>query len=347
MEALREYAAREGYEVLEEVQDPGQSGASLERPGMDRVRDLVAAGGISVVLAQDRDRFAREPAYHYFLRREFGEYGTRMRALNDRGDESPEGELTDGILDQLAKYERLKIAERSKRGIIRKAREGKIVGGGHPNYGFAFNERRDGYVIDGSTITVVREIFESLAAGETPYSIVERLEAKGIPSPAGRKEWNVIVLRRIAFNDVYKPYTTAELEPLLSPEVHARLDPEECYGVWWFNRRRKTIKPVVELVSGDRRYRKRTTERIRGSEEWIAVPVPDAGVRRERVEAARGRFEEGKRAFAGGPEVLGALRWADPVFWVWQLPNAVYEHLQGQILLLLQLSEALPQRRHA
>ena len=58
-EALREYAAREGYEVLEEVLDPGQSGASLERPGIDRVRDLVAAGGISVVLAQDRDRLAR------------------------------------------------------------------------------------------------------------------------------------------------------------------------------------------------------------------------------------------------------------------------------------------------
>jgi site-specific DNA recombinase len=33
LEALREYAAREGYEVLEEVVDPGQSGASLERPG--------------------------------------------------------------------------------------------------------------------------------------------------------------------------------------------------------------------------------------------------------------------------------------------------------------------------
>jgi len=27
MEALRDYTAREGYEVLEEVQDPGQSGA--------------------------------------------------------------------------------------------------------------------------------------------------------------------------------------------------------------------------------------------------------------------------------------------------------------------------------
>jgi site-specific DNA recombinase len=52
IEALRDHAAREGFAVLEEVQDPGQSGASLERPGMDRVRDLVAAGGISVVLAQ-------------------------------------------------------------------------------------------------------------------------------------------------------------------------------------------------------------------------------------------------------------------------------------------------------
>ena len=55
---------------------------------MDRVRDLVSAGGVSVVFAQDRDRFAREPAYHYLLRRAFEEHGTKLRALNDRGDDS-------------------------------------------------------------------------------------------------------------------------------------------------------------------------------------------------------------------------------------------------------------------
>jgi site-specific DNA recombinase len=91
LEALREYAAREGYEVFEEVQDPGQSGASLERPGMDRVRDVVAAGGVYVVLAQDRDRFAKEPASLFYLREEFAEHQTTLRALNDRGDGSPEG----------------------------------------------------------------------------------------------------------------------------------------------------------------------------------------------------------------------------------------------------------------
>ena len=122
IEALRDYATREGYEILEEVMDRGQSGASLARPVMDRVRDLVATGGISVVLAQDRDRIAREPAYHYLLRQEFEKRGCKLRALNDRGDDSPEGELTDGILDQLAKFERAKFAERSRRGRIRKAR---------------------------------------------------------------------------------------------------------------------------------------------------------------------------------------------------------------------------------
>jgi site-specific DNA recombinase len=96
LEALREYAAREGYEVLEEVVDPGQSGASLERPGMDRVRDLVSAGGVSVVLAQDRDRFSREPAYHYLLRREFEEHGTRRAGITpvvvqSEGPGFPEG----------------------------------------------------------------------------------------------------------------------------------------------------------------------------------------------------------------------------------------------------------------
>src|ERR671932_1262377 len=118
LEALKEFATREGYEIIEEVTDPGQSGASLERPGMDRVRDLVAAGDVSVVLAQDRDRFALEPAYLYLLRKEFEEHGCKLKALNDRGDDSPEGELTDGMLDQLAKYQRAKTAEQSRRGKL-------------------------------------------------------------------------------------------------------------------------------------------------------------------------------------------------------------------------------------
>src|SRR5215211_1387713 len=164
IEALRAYATREGYEVLEEVQDPGHSGATLERPGMDRVRDLVAAGGVAVVLAQDRDRIAREPAYTYLLRREFEEHGCELRSLNDRGDGSPEGDLTDGILDQLAKYERAKIAERSRRGKLRKAREGRAVAP-IAKYGYRFNEARDALLVHDPEMAVVEKIFRMAAEG--------------------------------------------------------------------------------------------------------------------------------------------------------------------------------------
>jgi DNA invertase Pin-like site-specific DNA recombinase len=183
IEALRAYAAQEGYEVLEEVVDPGQSGASLERPGMDRVRDLVAAGGASVVLAQDRDRFSREPAYTYLLRREFEERGTKLRALNDRGDDSPEGQLTDGILDQLAKYERAKVMERSRRGRLRKAREGKLIVNGRANYGLKHNEVGDGYEVYQPEMLVVHRIFRSVANGVSLYGIKRALEIEGVPPP--------------------------------------------------------------------------------------------------------------------------------------------------------------------
>jgi DNA invertase Pin-like site-specific DNA recombinase len=75
---LRDYDARKGYEVLEEVQDPRQSGSGLEWSGINRVRDLLAAGNVSVVLVQDRDRFSRELAYTYLLRWEFEEHGCEL-----------------------------------------------------------------------------------------------------------------------------------------------------------------------------------------------------------------------------------------------------------------------------
>jgi DNA invertase Pin-like site-specific DNA recombinase len=53
---------------------------------------------------------------HYLLRKEFEEYGCRLKALNVHGGDTPERDLTDGILDQIAKYERAKTTERTRRG---------------------------------------------------------------------------------------------------------------------------------------------------------------------------------------------------------------------------------------
>jgi hypothetical protein len=116
-EALREYAAREDYEILEEVQNPGQSGTSLERPGMDQVRDLVVAGGVSVVLAQD-------PVIG-----------------------SPENQPITTSCGKSSKStarscERSTTAERTRRGMLRRVRDGNPNVTGRPRYGFRYNEAK-------------------------------------------------------------------------------------------------------------------------------------------------------------------------------------------------------------
>jgi site-specific DNA recombinase len=288
LEALRAYCEREGYEILEEVTNPGQSGASLERPGMDRVRDLVAAGGVSVVLAQDRDRFAREPAYHYLLRREFEEYDTKIRALNDRGDDSPEGELTDGILDQLAKYERAKIAERSRRGRLRKAREGKVLATYAPRYGFKLNAARDAYEVNEAEMEVVRHIFRMVGVeARSLRSVARALEQQGVPTPKRARHWDRSFIRACVLDDVYKPHTFEEVGALVSPDVAARLDPAKSYGMWWFNRRGLDIRQVSEPSPDGRRYRKTYCWYHKPKEEWVAVPVPESGIPLDLVHAAR------------------------------------------------------------
>jgi site-specific DNA recombinase len=84
LETLREYACKEDYEVVEEVKDPGESGSFLDRPGMQRIRWLVAGeeeGGVSAVLATDEDRFSRRVVDRLLLERELGVCGCELRTL--------------------------------------------------------------------------------------------------------------------------------------------------------------------------------------------------------------------------------------------------------------------------
>ena len=320
LEALREYAAREEYEVLEEVEDPGQSGASLERPGMDRVRDLVAGGGVSTVLAQDRDRVARKPAYNYLLQEEFAEHGCKLKALNDYGDDSPEGALMRGIQDQFAEYERAKTAERTRRGKLRRAREGKVIAGYLPNYGFEYNRARDNYIVDAKSMRVVQRMFQLVGVERmTTKGVKLAFDREGVATPGEAKFWSTASIRQIITDDVYKPHSYVEVKKLVTPQVAAQLDPQKRYGIWWYNRRRKTQKTVAEVgQDGRRKYKGRQKVVFKAREEWIAVPVPDAGIPREWVDAARKAIEDNFRCpsasrrfweLSGGILYCGSCGW--------------------------------------
>ncbi len=284
----------------------------------------MGAGGVSVVLAQDRDRFAREPAYHYFLRREFAEHGTKMRALNDRGDESPEGELTDGILDQLAKYERAKVAERTRRGKRKKVRQGKILATHTADYGFRFNAARDGYEIDEEKMAIVKRIFRWIGVeGWSIRRVKKALDDLCVEPPGSYMNksglWNEWQIRRMLLNDAYKPHSFEEIESLVTPEVVATLDPAKSYGIWWWGRERHRMRQTSERKPIGKVYKKATHSMPLPKEEWVAVPVPGAGVPNAWVNAAREALKKNERPsfnserfweLSGGIVRCGCCGWA-------------------------------------
>ncbi|MDQ3318068.1 MAG: recombinase family protein [Actinomycetota bacterium] len=127
--ALRDWCEANGYDVLEEVKDEGFSGAFLDRSGLDRALDLVrTVAGVAVVVAQDADRITREPGHRMILDEECERSGTRLIALDDWGDDSHEGHLLKFMRGWVSKGEKLKFAERTRRGSLRKVSEGRVLG---------------------------------------------------------------------------------------------------------------------------------------------------------------------------------------------------------------------------
>ena len=272
IEALEQHAAREGHVVVGRYRDPGFSGAYLERPGMEALRDAIELGGIDVVFAQDADRITRDPAHRMFLDEEFKKYGTRLEALDDWGDDSHEGELLKFMKGWVGKGERIKITERSRRNKARKARQGMVVGGHRRAYGFDWvhnaEGRRMGYEVNGVEMQTVRRIFSAIASGTGQRTLKDVLDEEDVPTPGKGRAWSRPFIKSLILDDLYKAHTVSELRELgVSENVLDELDESNAYGVY--------------------RYAD------------IPVPVPDAGIPLEIVSKARWRVSNNRSPAKG------------------------------------------------
>jgi Recombinase zinc beta ribbon domain/Recombinase len=183
---------------------------------------------------------------------------------------------------------------------LRKAREGKLLRNSRAHYGFKHDETGESYVVDEEEMRVVRRIFCAIAEGQTIYRVKRSLEIDGVAPPAngerGGKYWSAPYLRRVIDEDVYRPHSYAEVAELVTPEVAARLEESESYGIFWFNRTRTTRKRVSEAGPGGagREYRWRYSARKNPYEQRIAIPIPHSGIPREIVDTARAMVRTNK-----------------------------------------------------
>jgi len=191
-------------------------------------------------------------------------------------------------------------------GKLRKAREGKIIASSEASYGFTYTADRSGYIVDEREMVVLRRIFRMVGVeGKSLSAVKVILDREQVPTPGGARFWTRATLRALILDDVYKPHERVDIEELvtegiLSPEVASRLEESRRYGIWWYNRRRILEKGISEVGKDGRIYRRRRKTSLKPREEWIAVPVPDAGLEREVVEAAREAIRHNRKTSNAG-----------------------------------------------
>ncbi len=192
------YAAVQGVQVEEWFHDV-ESGAKEERPGLDALREAVAAGRVGTLLVYRMDRLARESLLAEQLYRELSAK-TRVVSVSESLGEGFTGDLMRRILAAFADYERAVILARTSNGRRESVRKNGTFAGGAGVLGYRPTGQR-GTPGKGVLRVVEREaeavrlIFTLRGQGTALQGIAAALNAQGFKTKDGAEFSHVQVLR--------------------------------------------------------------------------------------------------------------------------------------------------------
>src|SRR4051812_17209771 len=253
LDALRRWASAHGHELNDAhvYIDEGYSGARLDRPALDRLRDAAREGEFDVLGVYSPDRLARRYAYQVLLLEEFRKDACDVEFIERPISDDPHDQLLLQIQGAIAEYERAVLAERFRRGKLQKARAGQWGAGAGP-YGYRYVLKRDGVPghleVDEDEAAVVRMLYRWLVAeGMTVRQIIKRLAAGPWRPRNGKRLWSNAVVHRILSDPLYAGTAYANRYALVPP------------------RKPRSAGPRAGLPS---------CREPRPREEWIPIPVP-------------------------------------------------------------------------
>jgi len=255
--AVEAFAQVQGYRLSKELYflDEAVSGAKLDRPALDHLRDVVAEGLFEVVLCLSPDRLARNYAHQWVLLNEFQRAGVQVVFINQPPVENnPQSQLFFGIQGLFSEYERAMITERLRRGKLYRVRQGQLVNPLAP-YGYRYipvSEPDGGrWEIDSREAPVVCQIYQWYIQGNgtTIWQIVERLNTLGTQAPPRAKRWQYSTVQSILKQSGYT-------------------------GQAYYNRTRVCHDGVGRPKLQGRGKQQHPKHVLRPHEEWIPVTVP-------------------------------------------------------------------------
>lgn len=290
--ALRAHAAGLGVELPDEwvFEDEGHSGATLLRPGLERLRDLVASVGVDVVLCYAPDRLARKFAYQALLIEEFARAGTRVQFVRGPRGDSPEDQLLVQFQGMFAEYEKAQLMERYRRGKTYRARAGSVnVLGGAP-FGYRYLRKSPDHgacyeVIDTEAVLVAELFRRYTDDGATIADLTRWLSSQGVHTRTGKTRWDRSVVWAMLRNPAYA-------------------------GTAMFGKTQVAHEPagLNRVARRQGRTTPRATKTVdRPHEDWIAIPVP-AIVSAETFARAARRLQDNKRFASRNSKVPSLLQ---------------------------------------
>jgi site-specific DNA recombinase len=286
--ALSERASNDGTPVSPERQfvDEGYSGATLIRPALDRLRDLVNVGAIDRIYVHSPDRLARNHAYQVLLLDEWQRRGIEVVFLNRPLGKSPEDDLPLQVQGIVAEYERAKIMERSRRGKKHAAQSGsRNVMSGAP-FGYRYVTVSEGggqarFEPVAEHARVVQQIFSWIGRDRCSLAeVCRRLQKAGTPTATGKRIWSREAVWHVLQNPAYQGQAAYGKTHMMPRGKNARL--RAARGRPLESRRSNAPTPTDQ-------------------KEWVFVQVPalvDAALFRAahaQLEENRSRARQGRR----------------------------------------------------
>jgi site-specific DNA recombinase len=290
--ALLVHAEQQGLDVPPEwvFEDEGYSGATLVRPALERLRDLVCQVPVEVVLCHAPDRLARRYAYQALLIEELARAGTEVRFLNGPIGDRPEDALLVQFQGMIAEYEKAQIIERTRRGKAHRARAGVVnVLSGAP-YGYRYVRKSDHvearYEVCEPEASVVRELFGRYVKEHASIADLARwLTEQQIPTRTGKARWDRSTVWGMLRNPAYAG--RAAFAKTMRTEQRARLTrPARLAG------RSISRNPLIL---------------DRPAEDWVQIAVP-AIVSEETFQLAARRLADNQRFAARNTKVPSLLQ---------------------------------------
>lgn len=196
-----EYAESHNYTVVGEYIDRAQSGKFDNRIDFQKMIADSDKHTFEGVLVYQLDRFARNRYDSAIYKAKLKKNGVRVLSAKENISDDASGILIEGVLESMAEYYSVELAQKINRGLALNA-EKCLSNGSNPGLGFKVNKKDRTFYVDEEEAAIVREIYERYASGETKAEIVKDLQRRKIKTSIGN-EFTYNSLSRILKNKRY------------------------------------------------------------------------------------------------------------------------------------------------